>query len=306
MREMSATLTDLETGDICPMKSLTTMGRHKASHVFIPDQRVSRQHSIIRQQGLHEYWFTDLGSFNGSRINEQRVTTSRKLIDGDIIRICDFSWRFDLIKEDIDSTPIETLVSMKTIGDIRNESALMLVSDLKGFTSLSESLSSDDLAQIVGSWYRQTETILNNQGATIDKYIGDAVLAYWIHPEEQDLNNSVLACKQLLRCCSEITEKHRAILENVSKTFSSGVALHAGKIVISPVVAGVQTILGDAVNVAFRLESLSRQIGSDFLASGEVIGLAQSLRLEFKEAGEFEVKGRSAPLQVFKYMNLDE
>ena len=55
----------------------------------------------------------------------------------------------------------------------------MLVSDIEGFTSLSESLPPDDLAQTIGAWYASCEDIINRYGGTVDKFLGDSVLTYW-------------------------------------------------------------------------------------------------------------------------------
>jgi phospholipid/cholesterol/gamma-HCH transport system permease protein len=70
-----------------------------------------------------------------------------------------------------------TSISQRTIADVRSRTVILLVSDIQGFTAISEKLTPDQLGPIIGSWYSRTESILNRHGANLDKFIGDCVLA---------------------------------------------------------------------------------------------------------------------------------
>ena len=78
-----------------PLQDTMLFGRKKDCHIRLTDSRVSRQHAMIRRQDDGDYWFYDLGSSNGSYINDQRVITTRKLNSEDNIRICDHEYSFD-------------------------------------------------------------------------------------------------------------------------------------------------------------------------------------------------------------------
>ena len=78
-----------------------------------------------------------------------------------------------------------------TIALIRSTPVVLLVSDVKGFTSLSEEIEADDLAQIMGGWYSDCELILSEEGSTLDKFIGDCVFAYWTTPDPMFLKRSI-------------------------------------------------------------------------------------------------------------------
>ena len=164
-------LISLTDGSEVILPETAIFGRKSDSTIPLPDNRVSRRHSMIRRQEDDEFWFYDLGSFNGSYINNERVTTTRQLEPGDIIRICDFEFRFELPQ-----------AGPRPGGDAQDMQVvpmLILVSDIKGFTRLSEVLPPDELAQAIGSWYSYCDQVLTEHGAAIDKFIGDAVLAYW-------------------------------------------------------------------------------------------------------------------------------
>lgn len=76
------------------MLEVSVIGRSRESAVPVLDPRVSRRHAMIRRQD-DGFWFFDLGSINGSYINDRRVTTSQLLASGDVIRIADHQFRFE-------------------------------------------------------------------------------------------------------------------------------------------------------------------------------------------------------------------
>ncbi|MDX2226581.1 MAG: adenylate/guanylate cyclase domain-containing protein [Verrucomicrobiae bacterium] len=295
---MPAELVNLETGEKTPLPPVTTMGRKKESTIFMPDQKVSRQHAIIRLQSDNEHWITDMGSFNGSIVAGQRVTTSRKLQHGDVIKIGTFQFRYEHPEQTV-TRPIEDVTTHMTLEDIRNIDAVMLVSDIKGFTRMSEKLSPNDLAQVVGGFYKACNEIMDSQGATIDKFIGDAVLAYWPELSQTNLGRAVESGRRLLADCRALNEKYRSHFEGHGLSFEIGVGLHAGPVVLSPVAAGVQTILGDAVNLSFRLEALTRGLGKMFVLSEDFVAEWEGKPTDLMDCGEHPVKGREGLLRVF-------
>jgi len=297
---VAAVITHLKEGKKTELPAVALFGRKETCTFFLPDQRVSRQHAIIRQQNVHEFWFSDLGSFNGSSINGRRVVTTQRLHNSDILSICGFDFRFDQAPPDQLAAPTYE-ASLATIGEIRNEKALMLVSDLQGYTTLSERLPPDQLAQIVGGWYRSCEEVMLQHGAVIDKFIGDAVLSFWLTPSETSLTAALKSAADLMKACHELQQKHRELLAPTGLKLAAGLGLHAGNVVLSPVSAGVKTILGDSVNVTFRLEGLTRQLNESILLSAEAVALDPAGCAQFKSCGSHLVKGRSSPLEVFSW-----
>lgn len=262
--------------------------------MVVPDPRVSRRHALIRRQE-DGFWFFDLGSVNGSYLNKRRVTTSQLLKPGDLVTIGSHTYQFagsGLDESQLDDADV-------TLVDVRSRDAILMVCDIQGFTTLSEKLTPDQLAPIIGSWYALTEQILETHGATLDKFIGDCALAYWLETGEDTRLTALQAAHAMQRACDEVQERHEAVLREAGAEFLSGTALHVGPTAYGSFSSQEFTLLGDAVNLVFRLESLTRELGERVLVSGELLdswGQGQKL---CRGLGSHEVKGRKQPVEVF-------
>lgn len=272
------------------------MGRSAECNVMIPDPRVSRRHAMIRKQdgGFHIF---DLGSFNGSYLNGVRVTAARQLESGDIINLADHEFRFD--QEGGDATQKIEDIGGSTIALIRATPVIILVSDIKSFASLCEKISPDDLAQIIGSWYADCEAILAKHGATVDKFIGDCVLAYWTEVSPKTLMASVHAARELFASCEKIQTEKSDVFDEVGSKFESGLALHTGKVAYGGMSQGEFTLVGDPVNLTFRIEALTRDLGHNTLVSADFVKGCPELRDHCENLGVHKVKGRAQGVEIF-------
>jgi len=278
-------------GEVC------VIGRSKESALVIADTRVSRRHAMIRRQD-DGFWYFDLGSVNGSLINGRRVTTSQMLASGDIIRIADHQFRFESGPQP-ERTPCGTSMAENTIADVRSRKVILLVSDIQGFTAISEKLSPDQLAPIIGSWYSQTEAILESHGANLDKFIGDCVLGYWLDTTPASRLQALKAAYAMRVGSDQVQEKHRGVLEPLGLRFGSGAAVHLGRAAYGAFSSREFTLLGDAVNLVFRLESLTRPLGHPVLVSADVFaGWSEGLS-RCRSLGEHAVKGRAQKVEVY-------
>ena len=300
---MKGTLENLKTGEIGELRSVSIMGRSAECNVMIPDPRVSRRHAMIRKQdgGFHIF---DLGSFNGSYLNGVRVTAARQLETGDIINLADHEFRFD--QEGGDSTQKIEDIGGSTIALIRATPVIILVSDIKGFATLSEKIPPDELAQIIGSWYGDCETILAKHGATVDKFIGDCVLAYWTEVSEKTMMASVQAAKELFESCKKIQSQKGSVLEEIGSKFEAGLALHTGKVAYGGMSQGEFTLVGDPVNLTFRIEALTRDLGHNMLVSGDFVKGCPGIRDHSENLGVQQVKGRAQGVEVFAVTTFPE
>lgn len=262
--------------------------------VVVPDPRVSRRHALIRRQE-DGFWFFDLGSVNGSYLNTRRVTTSQLLKNGDVVTIGSHHFRFSgsgLDESKIDDADV-------TLVDVRSRDAILMVCDIQGFTTLSEKLTPDQLAPIIGSWYALTEQILETHDASLDKFIGDCALAYWLETGEDTKLTAVKAAHAMQQACDEVQRKHEAVLLEAGAEFLSGTALHIGPTAYGSFSSQEFTLLGDAVNLVFRLETLTRELEERVLVSGELLENWDSGRELCRSLGSHEVKGRTQPVEVF-------
>ena len=295
---MSGHLVEANTKHTIPLQDTVLLGRKKDCHIRLTDSRVSRQHAMIRRQDDGNYWFYDLGSSNGSYINDQRVITTRKLNNRDTIRICGHEYGFES-GEDSSKVGLSDDSLDATIAEIRTIPVVMLVSDIKGFTKISEKLPPDVLAQTIGSWYRECDEVLSDYGATVDKFIGDAVLAYWMDVSPETRSRALCGAKALREACQRISLLQAETFAEHNLTLESGLGLHLGKVAHGQMGHGTFTMLGDAVNITFRVESLTRPLKRNVLVSEEFLAGWDDGYQYCRHEGSHIVKGRTTPLEVY-------
>lgn len=269
---MGACVVELARGVRHELPDTAIFGRHEDSTIRLPDVRVSRRHAMIRKQDEDTWWFYDLGSYNGSYLNGRRVTTTCPLASGDIITVCDTQFRFELfVSGKTGRVPFMPIPGqpLPSTQELTVAPMIVMVSDIKGFTRLSEVLAPEEIAQAIGTWYGACEAIVGAQGGAIDKFIGDAVLAYWTDISEPARARALDAAMALRQATYDIHDSMRAVFEAVEGEFACGVALHLGEVSHGELAPGTLTMLGDAVNTAFRIQNMTRSLGLDVLASGD-------------------------------------
>jgi adenylate cyclase len=174
----------------------------------------------------------------------------------------------------------------------------VLFSDIRGFTTLSESLSPEELTSVLNGYLSaMTPHILEERG-TIDKFIGDAIMAFWNAPLSVR-NHEHHAVKAALRMRDELV----AFNENHGTNLAAGIGLHAGQAVVGNV--GGQdrvnyTILGDTVNLASRLEGLTKKYGITILTTESVKNKVEDDALEWRRLDSITVVGKSIPVDIYE------
>ena len=266
----------LETaGNKYPIRSGCSVGRSARNTIVLDSQKVSRRHAIINPQNNGEYWLIDLGSSNGTFMNHRRVKQPMRLSDHDQIIIGDdifiFHQPFELNEQ------YRTTLAAQTIRQIENVPTWLLVGDIEGFTPLSHSLTSDNLATLIGTWLATCKEIIENNGGMIDKYLGDGFFAYW-RGDQSATKNVAAALTQL----KEAQAKREPCFR---------LALHFGFVAIGGVPSiGEESLIGKEVNFVFRMEKLAGSLGVSLLTSGAGQAKLKSL-INLEPAGAHELKG---------------
>ncbi len=299
---MKGFLVNVATDERIELASVSLLGRSPECNVIIPDPRASRRHAMIRRQD-DGYWFFDLGSFNGSYLNGSRVTAARKLSQGDTLDFADNHFRFEQDGNAFQEQSAQDLGG-STIALIRSTPVIILVSDVQGFTSLSEKLPPDDLAQVIGGWYGDCETILSRHGATVDKFIGDSVLAYWTQVTPESRESAIRAAGELIESCAETQVARAEMFESIGQAFKAGVAIHVGKVAYGGMSQREFTLVGDPVNLTFRLEGLTRSLDEQVLVSGDFLRDWPEGRRYCEGLGVHQVKGRAQPVEVWRVVSV--
>jgi adenylate cyclase len=183
----------------------------------------------------------------------------------------------------------------------RNLNAAVLFTDIRGFTPLSETLSPEALVGVLNEYFTAIVGCVHERGGVLDKFIGDAAMAVFGLDEEET------AAERAVGAALAMRERLRAFNESLHarglSTIDNGVGVHFG-----PVLAGnigspdrlEYTVIGDTVNIASRLESVTKQLGTPVVVSEAVFErLSDEGRAGFAPLGEQALKGKSSAIPVY-------
>jgi adenylate cyclase len=181
----------------------------------------------------------------------------------------------------------------------------LFFSDLAGFTSLSESLPPEDVVNLLNDYLSRMTDIIMAEGGTVDKFEGDAIMAFWGAPLDQP-DHAVRACRAALRQVAALAEVNQTLVAKNLPALSMRIGLHTGEAVVGNLGSEKRfdyTVIGDTVNLASRLEGLNKFYGNTIMAS-EVTRADCGDALEFLELDQVAVKGRETPVAVFAVLAL--
>jgi adenylate cyclase len=180
-------------------------------------------------------------------------------------------------------------------------------SDIEAFTSISERMSPEDLITFLNEYLTEMTGIIFKNKGTLDKYIGDAIMAFWGAPVPLE-NHKYLACKTALEMKERLTELQHKWHNDNRGTINFRVGINAGETIVGNV-GGSQrfdyTIIGDTVNLASRLEGANKEYGSRLLVSESVYESVKDL-ITTRQLDLLVVKGKSKPIRVFELIALKE
>lgn len=299
---MGTHLKALNSGQTYELEEFNLIGRSEEATIRIDDTGVSRQHATIRREGGH-FWLVDLGSANGTYVNDTALTTARVLRDGDRVQFGANLLLFcqdDGAPHDATEIGMTTQVLRRAPVKLVTRPVTLIVADLRGFTALSAQLTADEVADLLREWYADCNSIMRQSGAMIDKFIGDCVFAYW-HGTEPDIRAKAVEAARALRSSEDSSSSPTRLMLKAQKNISLDcrVGLHIGDAAMGAMGKGINTAVGDAVNLAFRIESLTRQLDAGVLASAAfVVGWDKGPEL-FEPRGSHEVKGHPDKIEVF-------
>jgi adenylate cyclase len=181
----------------------------------------------------------------------------------------------------------------------------ILFSDLIGFTTLAEKADPEALvAQLNEYLSRMTSEIFSN-GGTLDKFIGDAIMAVWG-------NVRSLGTAQDAKCCARAALGMRRQLSQLNQTWREqgrmglgmGIGVNHGEVIVGNIGSQERmdpTVIGDAVNLASRLEALTRTYGVDMLVGASVAELVRD-EVYLRSVARVQVKGKTKPVDVFTFV----
>jgi len=242
-----------------------------------------------------------MGSRKGSFVNETRVSTPIALQDGDRLTLGNAQMVFynphgtapaEVEQQDGGATVCHFLQCLVSV----------LVIDIRGFTVLSQQIDNAALCQLTGTWFGEADRVMRSRGSAAQKYIGDAVMAVWMHRAKGREHLEIL---DILRALSEFA----VVTENLGPQFGLTSGLHIG----AGLNTGVATVgntgtnqvtdytaMGECVNAAFRLETATKSLQTDICfgkKTSEFLGFWPRAAAYLAET-EVELKGYANPVEA--------
>lgn len=176
-------------------------------------------------------------------------------------------------------------------------------SDLAGFSTISEKLEPQELTRLLNDYLSDMTDIILEEGGTLDKYEGDAIIAFWNAPLAQP-DHALRAARTALRCQRKLAERRAEFQERTGVELHMRIGVNTGDVVVGNMGSRDRfdyTVLGDAANLAARLEGANKQFGTaTMLAESTWEGVGDAL--VGREIGRITVVGRKTPVRVYEVL----
>ena len=175
----------------------------------------------------------------------------------------------------------------------------VLFSDIVGFTSMSEKLSPEEVVSQLNEYLGVMSDVIRRNRGTLDKYIGDAIMAFWGEPLEdpEHAKHAVLAAVEMVEVLGSLQERWR---KEGKKPFGIGIGINTGHAVVGHFGGAHRnyTVIGDEVNIASRLEGLTRNYDANIIVSKATADAVKDV-MELEHIGEVQVKNREKPVDIY-------
>ncbi|MGY3618656.1 adenylate/guanylate cyclase domain-containing protein [Bradyrhizobium sp. USDA 10063] len=209
----------------------------------------------------------------------------------------------------IDPRVVEGLIERQSLTATDGQRRVMTVlfCDMKGFTSLSEGMTPQGLVKVMNHYLSTMSGPIRSHQGIIDKYIGDAIMAYWGPPFNDDGDQARLACLAAIDMADRGTTLRTELPEllgvrSVPSECDVRIGVATGEVLVGSIGSEFMmsyTVMGDAVNLASRLEGANKIYGSHALVSEATVKAAADA-IEFREVDRLVVVGQTRPVTVFE------
>jgi len=184
----------------------------------------------------------------------------------------------------------------------RKTEITVMFSDIRGFTTISEKFDAQELALFLNQYLSDMTRIVFDHQGTLDKYIGDAVMAFWGAPFEEE-KHAALACQTALRMMARIREMQKKWESEGKPPLDIGIGLNTGVASVGNMGSSLRygyTALGDSVNLSSRLEGLNKDYGTHILVNETTYLAVKNSEFIFRELDLIRVKGKLQPVTIYE------
>jgi adenylate cyclase len=261
--------------------------------LLVMDQAIANLQMLPLATPLIFAWFWFLaaaivGYLRERRSREQAVSLFQRFLNPEVVR------------QIVDQG--ETVESMSG----RTSEISVLFSDIRGFTTLSEIHEPQQVVNLLNRYFDRQVEVVFKHGGTLDKFIGDCIMAFWGAPLA-DPSHAKRAVAAALEMQETLLSFQQELLAEDSDmvNFDVGIGVHSGSAVVGFIGARRKldyTAIGDTVNLASRVEGLTKGIARVLVSRETVEACGESDDLAFELRGAFAVKGRAAEVELYEPM----
>ena len=197
---------------------------------------------------------------------------------------------------------VRTLVASGLDAELTGELRTLTIffSDLEGFTSLAETKKPDELVKFLGRYFDDMSKIIASERGTVDKYMGDGIMAFWGAPSKVE-DHAIRACTASLLCQKRVAELARQGVHLATR-----IGLASGEVLVGNIGSTERmnyTVMGDIANLASRIEGVNKQYGTQLMISEATYELAKSAVIA-RPVDVVAVKGKTQGVPIYELLAL--
>jgi len=179
----------------------------------------------------------------------------------------------------------------------------MMFTDIAGFTTISESMSTEQLLLHISEYLDNLTTIILSQQGTVDKYIGDAIMSFWGAPTE-DNEQEYHSCKAALLCLAKLKELNAKWVAEGKPELNTRFGINSGEVSVGNMGSSDRmnyTVLGDSVNLASRLEAINKYYGTVIIVGENTYDVVKT-QFCFRPIDVVAVKGKTRGVKIYQLL----
>jgi adenylate cyclase len=207
----------------------------------------------------------------------------------------------------VDNNVVQILINnpqLAKLGGEKHEISI-LFTDIKGFSTISEKISEDALVKLMNMYFTEMTNVILANGGSVDKFIGDSIMAFWGAPLE-DPNSSFHACKTALLMRAQLERIQPRLSKIAGQEVKHRIGVNTGICIVGNMGSEQKknyTVTGDPVNLASRLEGVNKQYGTGILIS-EFTQKKVANKFYVREVDRVQVVGKSEPVKIYELRDL--
>jgi class 3 adenylate cyclase len=286
-------------------------GIDETRRILINSPVVSRDHAVIGFIGSN-LEIRDL-SANGTWVNDVRLTPNsfKYLVDGDVIRVgktfvCVTDPRNIPARARQDDSPLTSLTMLTN----RITTVTNLVADVRGFSSLTQTHTSNQIYSVMKLIFETFGEIVREHNGTVKDFVGDAIFAFWDHDVAPQKEQAILACRTAIKQAHSLNQIRTEVLGASSGTtrLKLGWGITTGEVTISCYGSGMAdlALVGDSTNLAFRLSAVAnKDIPREILICSQTANLVRDV-MSLDDLGSMPIRERTGQEHLYGLLILKD